>query len=426
MSVLTDLALQVHDYHGRRRPVEDWEQFVNHDAMTMQGFLGYHTFTTLGRRPWRFADARSTCTVGSGLILPAMSELELRAPYIDRCNGRRPRPRWSHWDEEAMHETDGGAIPHYRAPGMPTGPVVGMDMDASYWRFVQHFSTAVEYRPSNGAWGAVGAEWLDIPTLMPMKMLRSAICTASWRNKTSTWTNGHDLERTVRNPYYQPQAWRLLSDYLMSWAQEVISLFQPWAIVVDCVVLEPEKIPDFLDFQLDRWNVTSHQERTWEPGQAWPWPSAKLAGHNIRAIPDAVRQALSWHITGHGPHTPPLIATRENGELELTEAPPEPEPEPAAWQAKRGMRRWDLVHVVITAPSRQVTHHAATAVRGRRCRLSSMGQGVAVWTEGDPRAPPEEAPKTGGILGEADLARLIAHYQAIEERLRAEKEKGNG
>ena len=384
MTLITDLAAEVHDFRGRRVAVPDWEHFKATEVPHRRGFLGYHAFTTLGRHPWRFADARVSTTVG-GLVLPAMSQLELRAPYVDACNGGKRRARWSSRDEDAMHEVDGAAIPHYRRPGMPTGRVVGMDMDHSYWQFVQAFSTQVEYRPATGAWGAVGAEWRDLPTLLPLKTMRSAICTASWRNKTAVWTSeGEDHE--VRSPYYQPQAFRLLSDYLMSWAQEVVALFQPWAIIVDCVVLDEDKVEGFLEFQADRWGVTSHLEREWSPGEEWPWPTSRRPGHNLRQVPDLVRQRLAWLATGHGPHDAPLIATRdEAGELELAEPEPEPEPEPAPWQVAQGITRWGLLHVRVVSPRKPSRH---VSVRRPHCAGASPGKGEVVWTEGEERAPP--------------------------------------
>ena len=386
MSLLTDLAQEVHHFHGRRVPVEDWPRWVAEEAPKRKGFLGYHCFTTLGGRPTRFADASVPCEVG-GLVLPAMSELELRSPYINACNGGRRRARWGARDEDAMLEIERQAIPYYRREGLPARPVVGLDMDASYWSFVRHFSTQVEYRPNTGAWAGVGADWQDIPTLLPMKPLRSSICSTAWRNKFATWGNG-DEAKQVRVPHYQPQAWRLLSDYLMSWAYETVGLFHAHAIIVDCAVIDARYEQDFREYAYDRWGATFHVDKRWEPGQEWPW-KARRPHSNLREVPDKVRQRLSWTITDGGPHDAPLIGTRDAaGELVITEPPPPEEPEPAPWQARRHLTRWQLVrvHVPVGPPKRR-----GTCGRPRRpdgVTYHDGRQPVPKWTTGTP-APPE-------------------------------------
>ena len=386
MTLLTDLAQEVHHFHGRRVPVEDWPRWVAEDAPTRKGFLGYHCFTTLGGKPTRFADATVSCEVG-GLVLPAMHELELRSPYINACNGERRRAKWSSRDEERMLEIAGHAIPYYRRDGMPTRPVVGLDMDASYWSFVQHFSTQVEYRPSTGAWAGVGAEWQDVPTLLPLKPLRSSICSTAWRNKFASWGKG-DEAKQVRAPHYQPQAWRLLSDYLMAWAYETVGLFGAWAIVVDCAVIDERKAQDFREYAFDRWGATFHIDKRWQPGEPWPWKLVHERS-NLRELPDTVRQRLSWTLTGNGPHDAPLIGSRdEAGELVVTEPPPPEEPEPAPWQARRHLTRWQVVHVrvLLPAPKRR-----GKCERPRRPDSVTYHDGrtpVPKWTVGT-TAPPD-------------------------------------
>ena len=384
MTLLADLAAEVHDYRGRRYPVANWPEFRERDVPHMKGYLGFHTFTTLGRHPLRYADARAKCKI-AGVEYAAMSELELRSPYIDACNGEKRAAKWGGPDEDGLAEISGLEIPHYCKGGQPVTPVVGFDMDHSYWQFVSHFSTQVEYRPTSGAWAGVGAPWRDLETLYPLKMMRSAICTASWRNKTATWAHEGE-EHQTRSPYYQPQAWRLLSDILMSWAQETVALFDPWAIVVDCVVLEPEKVEDYQDFLADRWGATAHLERSWEPGKAWQWPLAKSRQDNLRPIGDLIRQRLAWTLTDQGPTDAPLLAERVGDELVLTPQDPEPEPPPAPWQAKRGLSRWELLHIELPEHKEHEPH---LSKRHPRCAQADPTGTVQIWVLSE-RGPPRQ------------------------------------
>ena len=382
MSLLLDIATEVHHYGGRRFPQTDWRGWCAREAPLLKGYAGSSTFTTIGRYPRRYVDANAV-TVVAGQVFQALSELELRSHYIDACNGGHRRARWSEHDADGLAEIAGFEVPHYCKGGLPLGPVVGLDMDHSYWQFARHFTTQVEYRRASGTWGGAGAGWADLENLLPLKAMRSAICTASWRNRTARW-GYQGVYHEVRNPYYQPQAWRLLSDYLMAWAQEVVGLFDPWAISTDCVVIEPEKAEDFLEYQLDRWGVTSHEERTWEPGQDWRWPTARHRQDNLRPISDLVRQQLAWELTGHGPMDPPMVATRASEGLVLTEGEPAPEPPPAPWQARRGLSRWALVRVELPPPR---TAKPETLCRRPTASVATFS-GPAVWVTG-PRAPPE-------------------------------------
>lgn len=384
MTLLTDLAQEVHEFGGRRVPVDNWAEFVSHDTPHLKGFLGFHTFTTLGRRPWRYCDSHVVTEV-AGQRFEGMSQLELRNPYLRACGHRRSK--WSSQDEDAYYEVGGLTVPSYRRKGMPKGAVVGLDMDYSYWQFVRHFTTQVEYRPESGVWAGVGYDWQDWETLRPLKTTRSAIVSSSWSNKYATWTFQSD-EHQVRNPFYQPQAVRLLSDYLHSWAQEVWALFDPWAIIVDCAVLDADKAQDFLEFSADRWGLTFHADKSWEPGEQWPWAKGVHARSNLRPIPDKVRQRLAWQLTGQGPMDAPLIAWRDaDAQLHTEEPPPPEEPAPAPWQARRGLTAWQLV-IVPTLPdpaTRKVVQ------RRSRCAYATWHPGGDVVEVVGPRAPPAAA-----------------------------------
>lgn len=398
MTLLLDLAREVHEFAGRREPVEEWRQFCRDRVPTMRARVGDHSVTTMGRYPRRFVDAAMWCRIG-GERFAHMWEAEPRSRYIDACNGGKAKARWAARDHEAMEAIRGAEIPHYRKAGTPTVPCVCIDLDAAYWSFARHFSTQVEYAPDSGSWAAVGSEWRDLPTLMRAKVLRSTICTVSWHNRFGAWYD-HGERHETRSPYYQPQAYRLLSDYLMSVAQEVVALFDPWAVNNDGYVIEAHQADDLTEFLADRWAASSKVEKSWAPGEPWPWVD-RHPRCAIRPVPDLVRQRLAWAMTGQGPQSGRMRAYRGDDGVLVFEVPAaEAEPPAAPWQARRGLSRWQLI--VAELPARFEWRHPGQAGGRQFCRgvagADQEPSEAEEWVEpvrGPPRTKREAPPGKG-------------------------------
>jgi hypothetical protein len=308
MSTLLEIA-QEH-YAKPRVLVDDWAAWRRDEMPKLDGYAGMHSFATLGRHSVRYCDARVSTTI-AGVEFPGMWEGELRRPYVSACMGG-VRSLWSRTDEDAMREIVGIEIPHYCRGGEPDEPMVGIDLNNAYFSIAQHFSTQVEYRADSGLWTPAGNPWQDIAELNRHKQLRTVICSRGWRTKTtSIWRHGEAVER--RNAvHYQPQAWRLLSDYLHAIAQEAIGLFGAWAVLTDEYLVPASRGDELRVFLAQRWGLASKVHRTWEPGEPWPWARARGTVCHVRSQDDAKRQRLAWALADNGPSEPCLVASSED------------------------------------------------------------------------------------------------------------------
>ena len=288
VDAMTLLEVATERMAGEREPVEDWPRWVRDVAPGKRGYLGHSTFTTLGRSPMRFCDARAKTTI-DGQDFPTLWEGELRRAYVDEALEHR-RCRWSQADEDAMVARRGHFLPSYSSGVTPKEPVVGVDMRQSYWQLAQKFSTRVEYRPGSGQWAPMGAAWPWADQVGQLKVLRTVVCSRGWTARhPAMWDRGRMVELKRSSPHYQPQAWTLLSDVLMSVSVEAVALFECMRVATDEWFVPVRLAEAFELFLAERWDMTTSRKDLWTPGDPW----SEHAHSNLRDIGDRQRSYLA-------------------------------------------------------------------------------------------------------------------------------------
>lgn len=346
--MLADIALQTVGADRRVMiPTEEWP--IERDNLLANGgkwWIGYHSLASVGGRSRRYCDGGISMEIGEQRF-EGLWEGELRNPYLLACDPELPYDHyWNSHDEESLAEISGWELPHFyrKAPDLP---LVSIDINAAYLSIFKHFSTRVEYRPESGTWGGVGEPFQDLEELRKQKVLYSTIWSNSWRRKHPRyWHDGETVEQKRVSPTYNPQAARLLSDYFMAIAQEVISVFDAIGALCDAFIVREEQSEDVLEFLKMRWGLDAKVERRWEPGQEWLWPSLQHPQGRIRELPDMVRAHLAWKIGNEKMSTLPAFVLIPGQAVDQWSEPTEPPFVAEAWEKKAGM----VVGVIIARP----------------------------------------------------------------------------
>lgn len=334
--------------HRETIPPGEWSHTRSRLLSSGRWWVGHHSVTSIGGRPRRYCDGGVSTQIADRSY-QGLWEGELRNPYLLACDPELRQGRhWGAPDEAALAEISGIELPHFfRRP--PELPLVSIDLNAAYLSIFRNFSTRVEYRPRSGTWGAVGEPFQDLEELRKLKVLYSTIWSNAWRRKHAVYYfEGQQIEHPRISPTYQPQAARLLSDYFMAIAQEVISTFDAVGALCDAFIVREEQADDLLGFLQGRWGLGAKIERRWEPGEEWPWPSMKHPQGKIRELPDLVRARLAWRISGEKMSTLPAFVMVGDT---WHEPEPEIEPEPEPWQKAIDLRPFAIL-VARPLPSR--------------------------------------------------------------------------
>lgn len=315
---------------GKRRVVvDDWADH-RPDIRQMTCYRGQHSiFQLAGPRSVRWCDGSVSAEVG-GAYFPSLYIGELRTAYLRSCGAGATR--WDSTDVAACNEVAQDAVPGWvTAPG--TEPLVQLDGVKTYLQWMIKFSSQVIYNAGTGVWAPIGEPWRDVAELRRHKELYSSICTRTWRSPTRTlWRRGVPEEQ--RSTYfYQPQAWRLLSDIMHAQAQEAVAMWDVKRVMADAYWVPESRATEFELFMAERWGFEMQVKDRWEPGEPWP----QMEACSIRVQDDAKRQALAWRLAGNGPMAGRPIAFTKGARVYLTgeRTPPVP-PTPTSFDRAQG------------------------------------------------------------------------------------------
>ena len=396
-------------------PPNEWLETRGRLIATRTCWAGSTSVTTGGRFGHRYVAEGQTMTVVAGEEFPNMWPGELRRDYMKACDPAmfdhpRRRPLWGGRDEDGLEEIKGLIIPGLVRPH-PELPLVGVDLTNCYLSLLRHFSTRVEYRPSSGAWAPVGEEWLDLEELRNLKTLYATIVSRSWMAKHSfRYCRGTLVQSPGTLDTYQPQAARLLSDYLHAVMQECVALFDAYALCADEVVVREELAEDVREFLRGRWGLESRVKRRWEPGQEWPWSTLKHARARIRELSPQVRNALAWRLAGESYHGAAFVALSAHV---LEPAPEPPEPAPLPWHLRAGMRPWGLLELAPIPAPREHAPRKGSPRRVPPTRTAVTRGRIEGGAVGPSRAPPR--PPAEVALGHLRSCRQ--HLEASRGRM---------